>query len=78
MRAKNDFIREAQTLTKLSHPNIVKIFDFQEKGCIKDMDWLKKDDQTFIVLEYITGGELFYHIADYGKLPENIVRMYFQ
>lgn len=41
------FKREARVLAKLSHPNILKIFDFGEF-----------DNQPFLVMEYIPGGTL--------------------
>jgi len=41
------FKREARALAKLSHPNILKIFDFGEF-----------DNQPYLVMEYIPGGTL--------------------
>lgn len=41
------FKREARALAKLSHPNIIKIFDFGEF-----------DNQPYLVMEYIPGGTL--------------------
>ncbi len=53
------FEREGQTLTKLSHPNIVSILD---TGC--------EDEVHFIVMEYITGQNLKDFIA---SQPEHCV-----
>jgi serine/threonine protein kinase len=51
------FRREAQTLRKLDHPNIVKFVDtFEHKG------------QYVIVMEYTPGGSL-YHLLKTGSLP---------
>ena len=41
------FEREARTLAKLSHPNIVKVLDYGEQ-----------DGQPYLVMEYIPGGML--------------------
>jgi len=41
------FSREARTLAKLTHPNILKIFDYGEY-----------DNHPFLVMEYIAGGTL--------------------
>src|SRR6516164_3782594 len=41
------FEREAQTIASLSHPHIVKIFDFGQH-----------EDTVYIVMELLTGGSL--------------------
>ncbi|HRQ25163.1 MAG TPA: serine/threonine-protein kinase, partial [Anaerolineales bacterium] len=41
------FKREARALARLSHPNILKIFDYGEF-----------DNQPYLVMEYISGGTL--------------------
>jgi serine/threonine protein kinase len=48
------FKREAKTLARLSHPNIVKVLDYGEQ-----------DGQPFLVMDYIAGGNL----ASSEKLP---------
>ena len=48
------FLREARLAARLSHPNIVRIYDVGEA-----------DDGLFIVMEYVAGRTL----ADVGKLP---------
>ncbi|MEO8394423.1 MAG: serine/threonine-protein kinase, partial [Chloroflexota bacterium] len=59
------FAREAQTLTKLNHPNIVRILDtFGEAG------------RHYIVMEYMPGGSLAQLIRREGKLPlERVVQI---
>ena len=52
------FAREAQVVSKLSHPNIVRIFDSGEQ-----------DGQQYIVMEYLGGKDLSQLIRTSGKLP---------
>jgi hypothetical protein len=51
------FAREAQTASKLSHPNTVQIFDFGES-----------DQLAYLVMEYLPGRDLASLIAE-GPLP---------
>ena len=51
--------REIKILTKIHHPNIVKLFCVIETG-----------SQIFIIMEYIKGNELFQHILVKKKLEE--------
>src|SRR2546429_4080604 len=57
--AKKRFRREALTLSKLNHPNIATVFDF-------DAD----DDTDFLVTEYITGVTLDAKLAG-GNNPSS-------
>ena len=41
------FIREAQAVARLNHPNIVQIYDFGEEG-----------DLAYLVMEFVKGKEL--------------------
>lgn len=45
--ARRRFEREAQVLAGLNHPNLVRVFDFQDDG-----------DLAYLALEYLTGGTL--------------------
>ena len=55
------FRKEAKTQWKLSHPNIVKLVDFQEQ-----------EDGLFLIMEYIDGKQLNdYIIEDSGPIPED-------
>ena len=58
------FMREANALRKLNHPNIVRVIDtFEEDG------------RHYIVMEYMAGGSLAQLIASEGKLPlERVVQ----
>ena len=54
------FRTEAKTQFNLSHPNIVKLIDFQEQ-----------EDGLFLIMEYIEGKQLNDYIAyDTGPIPE--------
>ena len=54
------FRKEAKTQSKLSHPNIVKLIDFQERK-----------DGLFLIMEYIEGKQLNDYIRDVtGPMPE--------
>eukprot|EP01104_Vermistella_antarctica_P002448 TRINITY_DN12692_c0_g1_i1.p1 TRINITY_DN12692_c0_g1~~TRINITY_DN12692_c0_g1_i1.p1 ORF type:complete len:442 (+),score=157.22 TRINITY_DN12692_c0_g1_i1:237-1562(+) len=56
---------EKSILQKIQHPFIVKLnFAFQT------------DDKLYMILDYINGGELFYHLKKEGRFSEERVRMY--
>ena len=55
------FRKEAKTQWKLSHPNIVKLIDFQEQK-----------DGLFLIMEYVEGKQLNDYISkDSGPIPED-------
>jgi serine/threonine protein kinase/beta-lactam-binding protein with PASTA domain len=54
------FRREAQNAARLSHPNIVSVYDWGEDG-----------NAYFIVMEYVTGRTLSTMLRDDGPLPVN-------
>lgn len=53
------FKKEAENLSKLTHPNIVIVFDVFEEN-----------NTTYYAMRYINGETLDRHIADLGKLSE--------
>ncbi|MGD8835312.1 MAG: serine/threonine-protein kinase [Desulfobacteraceae bacterium] len=55
---KERFFREAEAAGKLSHPNIVSIFDAGEEH-----------DMAYIAMERLTGGDLTHHCAKHRLLP---------
>ncbi|KAK9084441.1 hypothetical protein Scep_030912 [Stephania cephalantha] len=59
--------REIGTLKLLKHPNIVRLYEV-----------LASKTKIYMVLEYVTGGELFDRIALKGKLSEESGRKLFQ
>lgn len=61
-----EIYREAQALQKLSHPNIVQLYNaFLWKNSV------------VLVMEYIPGGELYKLVKDKGGLTECEARQYF-
>lgn len=60
-RVRRHFRREALTLSRLNHPNIATIYDFDTQ-----------DGQDFLVMEYIPGVKLNEKLAD-ASLPEKQV-----
>jgi tRNA A-37 threonylcarbamoyl transferase component Bud32 len=52
------FTREAQVVSQLEHPNIIRIFDSGEE-----------EGQYYMVMEYLTGQDLDRLIKNNGKLP---------
>ncbi|GAV78526.1 Pkinase domain-containing protein/NAF domain-containing protein [Cephalotus follicularis] len=59
--------REIATLKLLKHPNVVRLHEI-----------LASKTKIYMVLEYVTGGELFDRIANKGKLTETKGRKIFQ
>ncbi len=60
---------EVDSLCKLSHPNIIKVYEVKEGA-----DYVKRDGScktcTFIALELAEGGELFDYVANCGTFTE--------
>ena len=54
------FVREAQTMAKLSHPNIVTVFDFGTTG----------EGHLFFVMEFVEGANLHSIIHEVGLGPD--------
>src|SRR5213083_3485470 len=50
------FVREAQAVARLNHPNIVQVYDFGEEG-----------DIAYLVMEFIRGDELKSSLATGGQ-----------
>jgi serine/threonine-protein kinase len=59
---KKRFANEAQAIAKLSHDNIIKLFDYGEE-----------DGKPFLVMEYIEGKTLAQVLADHDHLPNLVV-----
>lgn len=54
-------------LRYFNHPNIIRLYDV-----------LDTVTDIFVVMEYVSGGELFDLIAQKGRLPEAEARYYFK
>nr|XP_010922115.1 CBL-interacting protein kinase 32 isoform X3 [Elaeis guineensis] len=59
--------REIATMKLIKHPNVVRIYEV-----------MGSKTKIFLVLEYITGGELFDKIVNHGRMREDEARRYFQ
>jgi len=59
--------REIQILTMLKHPHIIRLYEV-----------IETPTEIFLVLEFVSGGELFDYIVTRGKLHEEEARRVFQ
>lgn len=59
--------REIQNLKLFRHPHIIKLYQV-----------INTPSDIFMVMEYVSGGELFDHIVKNGRLTENEGRKFFQ
>ncbi|MFH1809919.1 MAG: protein kinase [Pseudomonadota bacterium] len=57
------FLREARTLAKLNHPNVVQIYD------VHDVGEASRDDLPFLVTEFVDGKDLYTIVRDEKHLP---------
>jgi serine/threonine protein kinase len=68
---------EVKVMSVLDHPNLVKLFEYNEKGVIEKAKG-KNVPVLYLVLELITGGELFDYIAVSGRFSDKLARYYFK
>ncbi|PKU68685.1 CBL-interacting protein kinase 23 [Dendrobium catenatum] len=59
--------REISTMKLIKHPNVIRMFEV-----------MASKTKIYIVLEFVTGGELFDKIATWGRMKEDEARKYFQ
>ncbi|XAR51063.1 Non-specific serine/threonine protein kinase [Bertholletia excelsa] len=59
--------REIATMKLIRHPNVVRLYEV-----------MGSKTKIFIVLEFVTGGELFDKIVNHGRMREDEGRRYFQ
>ncbi|GMI97361.1 CBL-interacting protein kinase 3, SNF1-RELATED PROTEIN KINASE 3.17 [Hibiscus trionum] len=59
--------REIATMKLIKHPNVVRLHEVMGSKA-----------KIFIVLEFVTGGEMFDKIVNHGRMMENEARRYFQ
>mmetsp|Transcript_20806 Transcript_20806/g.24041 ORF Transcript_20806/g.24041 Transcript_20806/m.24041 type:complete len:422 (-) Transcript_20806:85-1350(-) len=70
------FFNEVECMSRLQHPNIVKLIDYSDKSvAIKDDG--SELPVNYIVMEYAENGEIFDFIAESGKFSEPEARYYF-
>ncbi|MBN1233012.1 MAG: protein kinase [Candidatus Coatesbacteria bacterium] len=53
---KQRFLRETRSVARLSHPNIIQVYDFGQE-----------ENQLFYVMEYLVGGSLYQKIEEKAK-----------
>ncbi|XP_039132205.1 CBL-interacting protein kinase 32-like isoform X1 [Dioscorea cayenensis subsp. rotundata] len=58
--------REIATMKLIKHPNVVRLFEV-----------MGSKTKIFIVMEFVTGGELFDKIVNHGRMREDEARRYF-
>lgn len=72
--------REREILLRLKHPHIVnllKVVDDEKRGKVRSFHWtILFMIQTFMIFEYIQGGELFDYIVANGRLAEEDARKF--
>ncbi|KAF5751644.1 putative CBL-interacting serine/threonine-protein kinase [Tripterygium wilfordii] len=59
--------REVATMKLIKHPHVVRLYEV-----------MGSKTKIFIVLEFVTGGELFDKIVNHGRMREDEARRYFQ
>jgi len=59
--------REIQNLKLFRHPHIIKLYQV-----------ISTPSDIFMIMEYVSGGELFDYIVKQGKLQESEARKFFQ
>ncbi|PON72700.1 Calcium/calmodulin-dependent/calcium-dependent protein kinase [Parasponia andersonii] len=64
---KEKIKREISTMKLIRHPNVIRMYEV-----------MASKTKIYIVMEFVTGGELFDKIASRGRLKEDEARKYFQ
>lgn len=67
---------EIAILTKFSHPNILKIKEYNEEGVYTKKN-MKSYKTKYVILELANAGELFGYVAYAGRFEEKIARYYY-
>lgn len=67
---------EISILTKLSHPNILNIKEYNEDGVYTKKN-LKTYKTKYVILDLANSGELFGYVAYVGQFDEKLARYYF-
>jgi len=69
-------LTEAQVLSKLDHPNIIKLYKFNDNAILVKANG-KKIPVAYLAFELVTCGELFDYVAFSGSFSENLARHFF-
>lgn len=64
-RFRQKFVKEAQTIAKLDHPYVVRIYDV-----------FTENDTAYYVMEYVEGGSLQKYVSENGALQEQEALFY--
>ncbi|XP_075520116.1 CBL-interacting serine/threonine-protein kinase 3-like isoform X2 [Primulina tabacum] len=59
--------REIATMKLIKHPNVIRLYEV-----------MASKTKIFIIMEFVTGGELFDTIVKHGRMQEDEARKYFQ
>jgi len=73
----NLLMTEVETMSKLSHPNIVNMYEYSKDANIEKENG-DKVPVVCIALELAEGGELFDYVALGGAFSERTCRFYFR
>ena len=70
-------LNEVKVMSELDHPNIIKLHEYSDKGVVERPS-KKTVPVLYLVLDLITGGELFDYVAISGRFSEKLARHYFK
>lgn len=73
----NLLMTEVETMSKLSHPNIVNMYEYSKDANVEKENGTKVP-VVCIALELAEGGELFDYVALGGAFSERTCRFYFR
>ncbi len=67
---------EANAMSQLGHPNVLRLYELGNKGVIEKPGG-KKRSVLYIIMELATGGALFDYVAVSGRFSDNLARHFF-
>ena len=70
-------LNEVKVMSALDHPNIIKLHEYSDKGVLEKSSG-QKLPVLYLVLDLVTGGELFDSVASSGRFSEKTARHYFK
>ncbi len=69
-------MNEAKIMSQLDHPNMVRLYEFSSKGLLEKANG-KKTPVLYLILDLVTGGELFDYVAVSGRFSDKMARHFF-